>query len=288
MTVRPQVACGHASVACRIHSERILLLGWGRAILLQFAHPLVAAGVAEHSSFRTKAWGRLHRLRRTVDAMLRLTFGTPEEAAKVGGAINTIHDRVQGRLRQAAGPFPAGTPYSAQDPALLCWVHATLLDSHLLTYEDFIAPLTLAERDAYCAESMQRAHLLGIPPDDLPATTADLRTYMEGMLSSGQIVVTETARDLAREIVHPPTLGLARPLVWVMRLATIGLLPPAIREAYGFPWDSHHERSLQRVMCTIRSLLPYTPARLRYWRVARAALRAVPGGQHVPSRNGVT
>ncbi len=264
-----QVGCCRPSVACQIHSERILLLGWGRAILLQFAHPLVAAGVADHSSFRTATWGRVQRLRRTVEAMLRLTFGTPEDALEVSSAINAIHDRVQGRLREAAGLYPAGTPYSAHDPALLRWVHATLLDSHLLAYQSFVMPLTATEKDVYCKESAQRGYLLGVPNDYLPASTADLRTYMDSMLSSGQILVTEAARRLAREIVHPPTLGVAHPLVWLVRLATIGLLPPAIREAYGLPWDSHREHTLQRAMRVTRTLLPYVPHRLRYWRAAR-------------------
>ncbi len=207
--------------------------------------------------------------------MLRLTFGTREDATQVTGGINTIHDRIHGRLREAAGLFPAETPHSAHNPELLRWVHATLLDSHLLTYEVFVAPLTAADKDAYCAESTQRAHLLGIPHDYLPGSTADLRTYLEGMFSSGQIVVAETARALAREIVYPRTFGVARPLVWLMRLATIGLLPPAIREGYGFSWDSHREQALRRVRRMTHTLLPYMPRQLRYWRAARGALRVV-------------
>ena len=126
-----------SSMTWRIHSERIVLLGWGRAILLQFAHPLVAASVAEHSPFRTETWGRLRRLRRTLAAMLRLTFGTPEEVARTAGSINAMHDRVHGRLGASAGVFPMGTPYSARDPSLLRWVHGTLVESHLLAYEGY-------------------------------------------------------------------------------------------------------------------------------------------------------
>jgi uncharacterized protein (DUF2236 family) len=263
------------SVAWQIHRERVLILGWGRAILLQVAHPLVAAGVAERSSFQTEWWGRLPRLHRTIQAMLRLTFGTPEDAAQVADGINTIHDRVHGRLREAAASFGTGTPYSAHNPELLRWVYATLLDSHLLTYELFVAPLTAADKDVYCAESSQRTHLLGLPREYLPGSTAELRMYLEGMFASRQIEVTETARALAREIVHPPTLGVAAPVVWLVRLATIGLLPPAIREAYGFPWDSHRERALRRSMRMLRTLLPYTPRQLRYWRAARGALHDV-------------
>src|SRR2546428_3358008 len=118
-----------APMTWRLHREVVLLDGWGRAILLQLAHPLVAQGVADHSGFATQRRGHVKRLKRTLRAMLALTFGTPEEAEKAAAGINRIHDRVHGRLAQAAGAFAPGTPYSAHDPALLAWVHVTLIDS---------------------------------------------------------------------------------------------------------------------------------------------------------------
>ena len=51
---------GPASEAWRLNREAMLLLGAGpRALLLQIAHPLVAAGVADHCDFRTDPWRRL-------------------------------------------------------------------------------------------------------------------------------------------------------------------------------------------------------------------------------------
>jgi uncharacterized protein (DUF2236 family) len=135
----------------------VLLVGWGSAILLQLAHPLVAQGVADHSAFLTERRGRWRRLYRTLDSMLRLSFGTPEDATRVVRAINRIHGRVHGRLLEPAGVFPAGTVYSARDPRLLCWVHATLLESFLLTYELYVGSLTAAEKHQYCAEASQIA-----------------------------------------------------------------------------------------------------------------------------------
>jgi uncharacterized protein (DUF2236 family) len=137
----------------KLHREVVLLAGWGRAILLQIAHPLVAQGVADHSGFASERWARVARLKRTIGAMLALTFGTPEESAEAAAAINRIHDRVHGRLPQPAGAFAPGSHYSAHDPALLAWVHVTLVDTFLLTYERFVAPLTAAERDRYCREA---------------------------------------------------------------------------------------------------------------------------------------
>ncbi len=259
------------SVAWKLHGEVVLLAGWGRAILLQLAHPLVAQGVAEHSRFVAERWGRVHRLDRTLRAMLTLTFGTHEEAERVARTINGIHDRVHGELPSRQGIFPAHTPYSAHDPALLTWVHATLVDSFLLTYELFVAPLTAEERDRYCADSSRIAPLLGIPSGYLPPTAAELREYLESKLTSGEIAVTDTARRLAPEVVYPPASVIVRPLLALARLPTIGLLPPAIRRDYGLPWSRHRERALVLLAATSRRLLPLLPPALRQWPAARAA-----------------
>jgi uncharacterized protein (DUF2236 family) len=258
-----------------------LLLGWAPAILSQFAHPLIARGVADHSSFLTNPHERWRRLGATLRAMLTLTFGTPEEGARVVRGINAIHDRVHGALREPAAAFSAETTYSARDPALLRWVHATLVDSFTRTYELCIGPLTPDERDRYCAEAVGIAPLLGIPDDYLPASAAELQQYMVGMLESGELTVTDTARVLARELVTPPLPRAARPLVSLMRLPTIGLLPAQIRAAYGFAWDSRRQRTLLVSTTMLRALLRIAPPPLRYWPVARAAFR-----RHRGSRRG--
>ena len=191
-------------ISWTIHREVVLLFGWGRAILMQFAHPLVARGVADHSAFRAEAFGGWRRLHRTLGAMLALTFGEREAARRAAERINAIHDRVHGRLPCAEGPFGAGTPYSACDPALLGWVHATLVDSFLLAYERFVRRLSPAERDAYCAESAGIESLLRIPAGALPRTASALGSYVAAQLEGGEIFVTETARTLARGVLYPP------------------------------------------------------------------------------------
>src|SRR5262245_26425735 len=157
-------------ITWRLHREVVLLAGWGRAILLQLAHPLVAQGVADHSGFRGERWGRLHRLDRTLRAMLALTFGSDEEAEASAKGIRAIHRRVQGELPSAEGHFRTHARYTAEDPALLTWVHATLLDSYLLTYTLLVGPLTPEEQDRYCAESRRAESLLGMPPGCLPGS----------------------------------------------------------------------------------------------------------------------
>ena len=120
---------GTPIVAQRINAERLVLLGWTRAILLQLAHPLIAAGVYDHSSFRAAPFAAASRLHATIRAMLTLSFGTDAEREHALHGIRTIHTRVNGHLRHAVGVFPAGARYSAEDPALVLWVHLTLIES---------------------------------------------------------------------------------------------------------------------------------------------------------------
>ncbi len=258
------------SVTRKLNSETVILLGWAPAILMQFAHPLVAAGVAGHSSFLPRPELRLHRLHQTVGAMLALTFGDDAAVARTARGINGLHDRVNGRIDEAAGPFPAGTTYTAHDPALLCWVYATLLDVLPRAYQRYVGPLTAEELDRYCAEASLTGPLLGIPDGTLPASWAGLERYMAEMYAGGTLTVAPTARLLAREIVWPSAPRRLRPLRPLLYLPTVGLLPPPIRAAYGFRWTARHERLLRRTSGLVRRLLPVLPAPLHQWPAARA------------------
>lgn len=261
------------SMAHRINGERVVLLGWGRAALLQFAHPLVAAGVADHSGFDQCPASYLRRTHRTIRAMLALSFGVEERARAAAARINGIHDRVHGTLAAPAGIFPAGHPYSARDPELLRWVHATLLDSILLAREWFVGPLSTAEKDRYCAEATFVGPLLGIPEELLPASVAELHSYIDQMLESGVIVVTDTARALAASLLSPPApLGIVgRPLVGLVRLTAVGLLPATVRSAYGFEWDAKSERSLRHMADFLRGARTLVPRGWLEWPEARVS-----------------
>ncbi len=261
------------AVSWKIHGEVTLLLGWGSALLLQFAHPLVARGVADHSAFQQGLLAPWRRLHRTVHAMVTLTFGGDDGAARTTRTINAVHDRVHGTLTGAEGPFPAGTPYTAHDPALLTWVHATCLHAFMHAYELYVAPLSAEEQDRYCAESSAAAPLLGIPDGWLPRSRAALDAYLAHMLAGGDIVVTATARRLAEELLAPPGLRHLWPVPWLLRVTALGLLPPSIREAYGFRWTARHRAALTALAWIVRHVRPLLPAPLRLWPAARAARR---------------
>jgi uncharacterized protein (DUF2236 family) len=246
-----------------------MLLGWGRAILLQLAHPLIAAGVYEHSAFRARPWSAASRLHATVRAMLALTFGTDAQREHALHGIRTIHRRVNGRLEASVGPFPAGTPYSAEDPELVLWVHLTLLDSIPLVYELFVGPLTAEERDAYCDEAAWVALALGAHAEDVPRTWPAVRARMQRTLSSGAITVGPQARQLAAAVLAPRAGWIVPPALWVNQLVTTGLLPDEVRRQYGFPWDARRQLAFERVVRGVRALRQRAPRPLALWPEAR-------------------
>jgi len=245
------------SVSWKINREMIAVAGWGRAILLQLAHPSIAAGLHDHSSFRGSLLTGVRRMQSTVGAMLSITFGGTEDMIAAAARINVIHDRVRGRS------------YSAHDPGLQRWVHATLLESIPLTYERLVGPLTPHERDQYCLEAAIMEPLLGMPDGWLPRDSAQLDAYMREMLAGGTLVVTDTSRALARAVLYPARWQMAWPAFRALQLVTIGSLPPAIREAYGFQWRAREARALARWTTALRLSLRLLPSVARQWPAAR-------------------
>src|SRR5947199_9427731 len=102
------------AVIRRVDGEGVLLLGGGRALLMQLAHPQVAAGVADHSGFASDPFGRL---RRTLEATYTIVFGSEEEADLVARQLWAVHERV------------TGPGYHANEPELLLWVTANLIET---------------------------------------------------------------------------------------------------------------------------------------------------------------
>jgi uncharacterized protein (DUF2236 family) len=257
------------AVSQRIHAERLILLGWSRAILLQLAHPLMAAAVATHSSFGSGPVAAVIRLRRTIRAMLDLTFGDDAARGRALAAIRTIHNRVNGTLSSAVGPFATGTGYSANDPDLLLWVHVTVLDSVALAYETFVRPLSSADRDAYCVESAPVAIDLGADPVAVPRTWHALTEYIAASESSGVLVVSNEARSVAAAVLSPPMSTAIWPAAWLNRQFTVGNLPAEIRRQYGFEWHPASAGRVQHAARLVRGARRLMPQALAVWRTSR-------------------
>lgn len=238
------------SITRRVSRENILLLGGGRALLMQLAHPKVAAGVDDHSDFRSRP---IRRLRRTVLMTMAIVFGERETALAAARSVNQAHARVRGQ------------DYRALDPDLLLWVHATLVDSALVTYETFVQPLSDSEREDFYQESKLLGELLGIPRERFPAMLRDFDQYVREMLAAGEVRVSERARDLARLVVRPRLRLLPGPVMVPFEIVTTGLLPDSLRDDYGLAWGRRQQRAFRLAVAAVPRIVALTPPVLRVW-----------------------
>jgi uncharacterized protein (DUF2236 family) len=274
---------GPRSEAWRLNREALLLLGAGpRALLLQIAHPAVAAGVDQHSDFRADPW---RRLAATLRSYLTVVFGTSVAARSEIRRLNALH-------RAISGPG-----YTARDPELSLWVHATLVDSTIVAYDAWIEPLSQARRAAFYAETRPIGRAFGVPDRRLPADLAAFERYVEQMLEpGGPVRVSPVARDLATAVLRPPLAPLAgwlpggelvRPLLaripvdlyaWTLWPA-VGLLPASVRVDYTLPWRARERLVSDWLVAAWRAWRPLLPASFRQMPQALAADRRFERGR---------
>jgi uncharacterized protein (DUF2236 family) len=255
---------GPGSVAWRINAESVLLLGGGRALLMQAAHPLVAAGVADHSDFTAEPFDRLWR---TVDTALSVIFGDSDVWPTAVERVNEIHTRVRGERD--------GIPYSALDPELLLWVHATLVDSSLAAYERFVRPVQPGIRERYYLEMRRMGTAFGVPDTLHPPTYAEFRTYLERTTSA--LEIGDESRLVARRVLSPPAPLVLFPAGLASGLLAVGLVPPRIRSGLGLRWNRKTELAFVATAALLRSTLTLLPDRVRRWPHARQAERRMSG-----------
>jgi uncharacterized protein (DUF2236 family) len=270
---------GPDSEAWRLNREATLLLGAGpRALLLQIAHPLVAAGVDEHSDFRSDPWARLLG---TIRSYLRIVYGTSGAARAEIRRLNSMHRQIR------------GATYSARDPELSLWVHATLVDSTIEAYDAWVEPLSRARRATFFAETRPVARAFGVPEALLPPDLEAFERYLERMLApDGPVHVSDTARELGRAVLRPPLAPLAtwlpggstlRP--WLARVPAatyawtlwpaVALLPERIRDEYGLAWGVRDRLVSSWLVAGWRAWRPLLPEPFRQMPPARAADRRV-------------
>ena len=223
----PPPLFGEESVLRRVSREPVVTLGGPRALLMQIAHPSVAAGVSRHSGFRVAP---LSRLAATLDAMLVIVFGRPEEAQAVVRRVREKHARVRGQVGTKA--------YSANDADLQLWVLATLIDTAEVLYERWVRPLSKEEREGLYEDWQIVGRLFGMPAAAFPEGANGLRAYVAEMLAGPRLDVGEKARALAEQILRPPTPLYPGPLANVVRALTAGLLDGRLRRDFGLPFGA--------------------------------------------------
>ena len=244
----------------RVNRENVLLLGGGRALLMQLAHPRVAAGVDEHSDFRQRP---LYRLRRTVRLTMAIVFGDRETAMAAARSVNRVHARVRGR------------DYRALDPDLLLWVHATLVDSALVTYETFVRRLSSSQREEFYQQMNQAAELLGVPPTRFPATFVAFREYVDEMIRS-DLRVGDTAIELSRLVLRPRVMRIPGVMFVPLELITTGLLPASLREQFELPWGRAQQEVFKLFVRALPRVVAVTPPVLRVWPLPGRNVRLSP------------
>ncbi len=238
------------SVIRRVNIEPAVLLGAGRALVMQLSHPAVARGVDEHSNFARNPFTRLLG---TLEATYAAVYGSRDLARDVGLRIQRVHD------------FVTGPSYAANDPANLLWVHATLCDTALDAYERLVGPLSPDDAETYYQEMTAVAALFGLPRDEQPATLAEFRAYVAQQVADLQVV--PIGAELARFVLDP-TLPLhldvpLRPALRWQRRYALGTLPPAIRSQLDIPWSDGDQRRFERTERRLRAACRRTPTALR-------------------------
>ena len=136
----------------RVHADASMFIGAVRALLLQALHPVALQAVVDHAGFHRDFWGRFQR---TSKYVALTTYGTVPDAERAIAIVRAIHRRVRGTT-------PDGTPYSADDPHLLMWVHVAEVESFLRAFQAFgDGALTPADADEYVRQAGTVAARLG-------------------------------------------------------------------------------------------------------------------------------
>ena len=249
-----------------LNKETTVLFGGIRALLMHTAHPLVAAGARQAATSRCDPWDRLLR---TLSLQLLLPFGTKAEARHAADQINRLHGVING-----TDPV-TGEGYDALDPDLLLWVHACLEVSTVLSYESTVCPLTPHQKQAFHEENLLAAEMVLLPRDRVPATYQGLEDYVEEVIASDRLLVTDVAREMADLIRSGPVPWHLKPIWRFFAFAAVGTLPGEVRRLYGFSFGPVRRTLLDGSLRVLKRIRPLLPKSLRWVLPARIAERRI-------------
>lgn len=242
----------------QLNREMLMALSGPRSVLLELAHPLVAAGVSQHSKFKSQP---MARLRRTLQTMIRFSFGGTQTVSASAQHMVHCHSRVAGQLQSEGGQYAEGQRYHANNPELRLWVWATLVDGVFASHDQFIRPLTLDEKERYYQASHRMLPYMGVPMRVVPPTVPAFDEYVAHIINN-VLYVTDEARDVADAIFSKSPIGRA---FWVMSQPGLGLMPASIRADFGIAWNDRKEARYQQVSRLLRTFRGWAPAPLVVW-----------------------
>ena len=250
------------SMARRVHGERSVGLLYGqRALLIGALEPLTYTG----TMLSTKAADRpFRRLARTAKIQETVLLGTREEADKALAAVHQVHRRVSGTLAEDAGVHPAGSAYSAFDPALMLWTLAVIADSGRAMYETMVGPLNEGEREALWQDYIRFGELFGLPGSEVPGSYREFRAWFDAKLVSPDLHATPHALEMAPLVAfEQPVPTPARGNLIVQNLIIKGTLPPRVREIFSIPWSRGYETAFRSATAAHRRARHLFPRGMR-------------------------
>jgi uncharacterized protein (DUF2236 family) len=249
----------------RVHEEHLVGLLYGqRALCIGALAPLNFIGTSEHSYAKLTPFKRLAH---TGKAFEQIFFGTRAEADRVLSYVDRLHHQVNGALSEDAGPFPAGTPYSALDPELMLWTVAVMADSAQCFYDLLVRRMSEPERDELWQDYLSFGELFGMPRHRAPATWEEFRAYYRDRLASDEMHLTDDARYVGYATAFEiPMPAVQQPGKRVHDLLMLGSLPRRVRELYGLDFSSRQRLAFDAAVHAVRGARRLTPAPLaRGW-----------------------
>lgn len=249
------------SMLRHVHEQRAVGLIYGqRALLMQATDPVAFTGLLGHTKGLSAPFKRLAR---TGQAMEAVFFGTPADADRITRRVRRMHARVRWTADD-------GEELAADQPDMLLWILACLADSALAMYHWFVGTLSRDELERFWDDYLLVGELFGLDRGDAPTTYRDFRDWFTGRLESGQLAVTDDAREIGRHVAFElPLPARRRAVLPALNLAVAGTLPPAVREMYRIPWSPAHDAALRSMAIGSRLSRPVVPAVLREGACAR-------------------
>lgn len=250
------------SMARRVHGERAVGLLYGqRALLIGALEPLTYTG----TMLSTWSGNRpFERLARTAKIQETVFLGTRAEADAVLAKVRRLHERVKGELSEAAGPFPAGTPYSAFDPELMLWTLAVIADSGREMYETLVRPLDPDERERLWQDYVRFGELFDLPRSEVPGSHVEFKAWFDGKLAAPDLQATAHGLEMAPLVAfRQPVPAAARGNIAFQNHLIKGTLPPRVREIFGIRWSRAHEAGFRAVAAASRRSRGLFPHRMR-------------------------
>ena len=249
------------SVLRHVHEQRAVGLLYGqRALLMQATHPVAFTGLIGQTSGLDAPFKRLAR---TAQAMEAVFFGSREEADRITARVRKMHARVRGTTA-------AGEPYAADRPDMLLWILGCLADSALSMHHWFVGSLSRDELDRFWDDYIVVGELFGLDRGHAPGSYRAFRDWYRGRLASGDLRVTDEAREIGRRVAFDlPLPARRRAVLPAINLAVAGTLPPAVRGMYGLPWTAAHDAAFRSLSIGARLSRPVVPLALKQGACAR-------------------